>query len=192
MKAQQTYLKGRSVFLISLLVIAVTIVTVYLTGININRSLSSNFYISAGIISASLFLFMTYGLFYGIGLKDNFPRFKSFNRGEFIAQSGIVPNMPDVDAGEGIAGIIVSILLWILMSIVFVVLLIVLEAALWFTFFIIIAMLYWLFFRALRLVFSKSAVTKNNLGLSIVYALAYTAAYTGWIFAIVFITETFK
>lgn len=192
MKAKQTYLKGKSLFFVSLIVIAITILTVYFTGINYNRSITSNFYIATTIISGALFLFMTYGLFYGIGLIDNFPKFKSFKRGDYISNADVLPDLPNIDVGEGIGGLILSILLWIGISILFVVLLIVLEAALWFSIFIIIAMLYWLFFRALRLVFSKSSITKNNLGLSVIYALSYTTIYTGWIFAIVYLVEALK
>jgi hypothetical protein len=192
MKAKQTYLKGKSVFIVSLLVIVVTALTVYLTGINYHRSLTTNFYISTGIISGTLFLFLTYGLFYGVSLLNNFPEFKGFKRGDFIANSGIAPDIPEVDTGDVISSIILSIVLWIVMSVLFLLLLIVLEAVLWFSVFIIISMLYWLFFRAMRVVFSKSAITQNNLGLSIIYAFNYTAMYTGWIFLIVYLTEILK
>lgn len=189
MKAQRTYLKGKSVFVVSLLVIGVTILTVYLTGENYNRTITSNFYISLSVIGGVLFLFMTYGLFKGIGLTDNFPKFKNFKTGDYIASSGTLPDLPDVDVGDGIGGIIGSILLWIAMTILLFLLLILLEAVFWISIFIILAMLYWVFFRALRFVFSKSSDTKGDIGNSVIYSLMYTSLYLGWMFGIVYLVE---
>jgi hypothetical protein len=188
-KAKQTYLKGKSVFTVSLLVIGITILTVYLTGENYNRTVTSNLYLSLTIIGTALFLFMTYGLYKGIGLTDNFPKFREFKTGNLIARSGTSPNLPSIEVGDGIGGLIMSILLWIGMTILVFVLLILMEAVFWVSIFIILAMLYWVFFRALKFVFSKSKETKRNLGISAVYSLTYTAMYLGWIFGIVYLTE---
>lgn len=46
------------------------------------------------------------------------------------------------------------------------------------------AALYWIFYRALRLVFAKSRTCQGQLLRSMEYALLYTACYTGWIFAV--------
>ena len=192
MKPQKTYLKGKSVFIVSLLVIGITILTVYLTGENYNRTVTTNLYLSLSIIGTVLFLFMTYGLYYGIGLKDNFPKFREFKTGEFIANSGTAPDLPSLEVGDGIGGLIMSILLWIGMTILIFVLLILLEAFFWVSIFIILAMLYWVFFRALRLVFSKSPKTKDDIGISAIYSLTYTALYLGWIFGIVYLTEILR
>ena len=192
MKTKQPYLKGKSVFIVSLLVIGITILTVYLTGINYNRSLTSNLYLSLGIIATALFLFMTYGLYTGIGLIDNFPKFRNFKSGDFIANSGTGSTMELPSVGDGIGGLILSILLWIAMSILFVILLIVLEAVFWFSLFIILAMLYWIFFRSLKFVFNKSKDTKGDIGISAVYSLTYTLLYVGWLFGIVYLTEMIK
>ncbi len=192
MKAKKTYLKGKSVFIVSLIVIGITILTVYLAGINYNRSIASNLYISMSIIAGTLFLFMNYGLYYGIGLIDNFPKFRKLKSGSFIKKSGEIPELPEIDAGDGIGGLIISILLWIVMTILFIVLLIFMEAIFWFSLFIILTMLYWIFFRALKFVFSKSSKTKGNIGASIGYALSYTVLYTGWIFLITYLTESFR
>ncbi|MEW7278963.1 hypothetical protein ABW636_10245 [Aquimarina sp. 2201CG1-2-11] len=192
MKAKQTYLKGKSVFTVSLIVIGITILTVYITGINYNRSFTSNLYISLSIIATALFLFMTYGLYKGIGLKDNFPKFKNFKTGDIISQSGTLPDLPSIDVGDGIGGLIISVILWIGMTILFAILLILLEAVFWLSIFIILAMMYWIFFRALKFVFSKSSDTKGDIGISTIYALTYTTLYIGWIFGIVYLTQVLK
>ncbi|WP_250434700.1 hypothetical protein [Hanstruepera flava] len=192
MKIKQSYLKGKSVFIVSLLVIGITILTVYLTGINYNRSLTSNLYLSLGIIAISLFLFMTYGLYNGIGLIDNFPKFRNFKRGDIMGNTSPTFDTPSIDVGDGIGGLILSILLWIGMTILLIVLLIFLEAIFWFSLFIILAMLYWIFFRALKFVFNKSKDTKGDIGISTIYSLTYTLLYVGWIFGIVYLTELIK
>ena len=192
MKAKQTYLKGKSVFTVSLLVIGITILTVYLTGENYNRTVTSNLYLSLSIIGTALFLFMTYGLYKGIGLTDNFPKFREFKTGDIIAQSGTVPDLRSIEVGDGIGDLIMSILLWIGMTILIFLLLILLEAFFWISIFIILAMLYWVFFRAFKFVFSKSMDTKGDIGISVLYSLAYTALYLGWIFGIVYLTEILR
>jgi len=192
LNAKKTYLKGKSVFKVSLLVIAITLLTVYLTGENYNRTITSNTYLSLSIIGTALFLFMTYGLYFGIGLADNFPKFRNFKTGDYIASSGSIPGVPPIEVGDGIGGLILSILLWIGMTILMFILLILLEAVFWISIFIILAMLYWVFFRALKFVFSKSKETKDNIGISAVYSLMYTSLYLGWIFGIVYLTEIMR
>ena len=178
-------------FIVSLFVIGITILTVYLTGENYNRTITSNLYLSLSIIGTVLFLFMAYGLYKGIGLTDNFPKFRDFKTGDFIAQSGTLPDLPSIEVGDGIGGLILSILLWIGMTILIFVLLILLEAVFWVSIFIILAMLYWVFFRALKFVFSKSKETKGDIGISAMYSMVYTVMYLGWIFAIVYISQIY-
>ncbi len=102
MKAKQTYLKGKSVFKVSLLVIGITILTVFLTGENYNRTLDSNLYLSLFIIGSALFLFMTYGPFKGLGLTDDFPKFKEFNTGNIISNSGSLPDFDETPSSYSI------------------------------------------------------------------------------------------
>ena len=192
MKIKQNYLKGKSVFIVSLLVIGITILTVYLTGINYNRSLTSNLYLSLGIIATALFIFMTYGLYTGIGLVDNFPKFRDFFSRSWTSGATDHIDIPEIDVTEGIGGLILSIVMWFAISILFVILLIVLEAAFWFSLFIILSMLYWIFFRALKFVFSKSKDTKGDIGISAVFSLTYTLLYVGWILGVVYLSEIIK
>jgi len=152
--------------------------------------LTSNLYVSLGVIATALFLFITYGLYKGIGLIDDFPKFRNFKSGDYLLNSGTAPDFPSV--GDGIGGLVLSILLWIAMTILFIVLLIVLEAVFWFSIFIILTMLYWIFIRALKFVFSKSGDTKEDIGISTFYALTYTILYFGWIFGIVYLTQILK
>lgn len=191
-KPKQEYLKGKSVFIVSLLVIAVTVLTVYLTGINYNRALTVNLYTSLAVIGTALFLFITYGLYKVMDVVDDFPNFRGFKAGDFY--SGHVPldaDIPSTDVGDGWEGIVVSILMWIAMTVLLFVLLIILEVVFWVSLFVILMMLYWLFFRALKLVFSKSKDTQGDIWISALYAFGYTGLYIGWIFGIVYFSEVF-
>ncbi|XLS28307.1 hypothetical protein ACJD0Z_14005 [Flavobacteriaceae bacterium M23B6Z8] len=190
-KASQTYLKGKSVFMVSMLVITLTILIVYITGENYHRTITSNLYLSLSIIGGVLFVFMAYGLYKGIGLTDDFPTFRTFKK-EGIADNLIQSvDAPSIDVGEGLGGLVLSIVLWIVMGVLMVVLMLVLEAFLWISIFAILFMLYWIFFRALKMVFSKSAATKGKLLLAGMYSLGYTVLYLGWIFGIVYLTQVF-
>lgn len=189
--AKRKYLKGKSVFLISLLVVGVTFLTVWLTGINYNRDITANLYLSLSVIGTILFLFMSYGLYTGIGLTDNFPRYRHFKKGDFLSYNTPDADLSGADTGDGIAGIIVSVALWIVMTIAMILLFILLEAVFWISIFIILTMLYWVFFRALKLVFSKADIAKGNLTTSVFYSLSYTALYLGWIFGIVYLKQLF-
>lgn len=189
LKEKQLFLKGKSIFIFSLIVIGVASLTVFLTGENYHRSVSSNLYLSLSIIAISLFLFMTFGLYKGIGLIDNFPKFRNFKKIDFSSTPDITIDMPDISIGDGIGGLIISVLVWIAMSILFVLLLVFLEALFWVSIFIIFAMLYWVFFRALKFVFKNSDKTKGDFGISTIYSLTYTILYVGWIYGVVFLTE---
>lgn len=187
MKPKQIFLKGASLFIISLILIVITVLTVYLTGVNYDRSFVNNFYVSLGIISGALFLFMSYGLYWGFDLIDNYPNIPqgSASIGDFT------PEVPNIDLGDsgGGEGLIVSILMWILMAIIFVFLLWILQTVVYLVFTSLMAMLYWVFFGALKQVFSKSSFTRGHLGYSLLYALVYTLAYTGWIFVIMYLAQ---
>ncbi|AXG68541.1 hypothetical protein KORDIASMS9_00756 [Kordia sp. SMS9] len=192
MKPNQTYLKGKSVFIVSLIVVVVTALTVYFSGIHYNRSITTNFYMSLGIIAATLFLFLSYGLYKGIDLKDDFPKLKGFEFKNSLGKQLQVGNMSTFEVGEGIVQILNSLLIWLLVSVLLILLLILLETVVWFSIVLILAMLYWVFFRAVRLVFSKGILTEHNFLLSIVFALSYTILYVGWLFGIVYLATLFK
>lgn len=188
---QKEIFKGRTLFIVALIATGLTFLTVYLTGINFNRSLTSNLYISLSIIAVSVFSFLTYGLYNGIGVKDNPPELKSYEPG-VIFDGVSIPDfeLPDVD--DGIGGIILSILLWIVLAITIIVLLLVLEALFWLSLFIIFSMLYWVFIRAIRLMLFKARKTKGDMIASLKNAFFYTTIYTGWMFVIAFIVDFYR
>jgi len=190
LKKDNLILKGRTVFIVAVIAIVLTVLTVFIAGINYNRSLGSNLFISLGIISASLFSFLSYAFYRGTKLVDDYPKFRNYSPGTIMERA----SFPDfgINTDDGISGFLLSLILWLLVTIGIVVLLLLFETLLWFSFFIIFASLYWLFSRALRLAFYKSRRTRGDLPASIVNALTYTALYTGWLFGIAVIIDLLK
>ena len=191
MKSRKTYLKGKSIFIVSIVVLIITILIVYLTGLENHRGFIANSNIILGIIGIALFVFILYGLYRGIGVHDDFPRYDEINPPEISGSDLNIPEFPSIDFGDEGEGIVASILLWIVMSIALFVLFIFLEGIVLFFLFSLVVMIYWVFFRALRLVFSRSEETKGNFLLSIGYSLGFTALYLGWIFGLVYMTKLF-
>lgn len=132
-------------------------------------------------------LFITLGLFNGVKLKDDLGQ---------ITDKIVIDKFPDLssgleipsdapDVGDGLAGILIGILFWILFSIVLIVFIWIFSGLLWAAVLAFAAMLYWIFFRALRLVFKNANKCKNRLAKSFAYGLFYTTLYNFWIYGLI-------
>jgi len=187
-KINRKYLTGKKVFIVSLLVMAMTILAIWLFGLGQHRTLFENSILSTTILSIAFFLFLTIGLYNGVKLKDDLGKITDkINKNNMSDISGLdLPggDIPDVD-GDEIGGIIVGILAWILVSVVLIFLIWFFGAILWTLVLVFAAMLYWIFFRALRLAFKNSNKCKNDLLKSIYYSVAYTILYNFWIYGII-------
>ncbi len=195
MRKPKTYrlIESKDVFTISLIVTALTILGVYFWGLGRHNTFFENSIISTTILSIAFFSFITIGLFNGVKLKDNLGRI--VDKFKTIDTSNISPDLASsgpIDVGEGIAGIIFSILLWIVMAIVFAVALWIFSNVLVITILTFIAMLYWVFFRALRLVFKNSNRSKGDLMESMKWGFTYTILYNFWIYGIFILTIYLK
>jgi len=184
-------LKGKTVFVIALIAIGLTFFTVYLSGINYNRSLTSNLYISLGVIATTLFVFLAFGCYKGGKIIDNYPKFQGYEPGLVLSGYNI-PSFEDAVLGEGIIGVLFSIVFWIAMAMLMVVLLLVFEAIFLLSLFVIFASLYWVFIRALKVVLYNGRRTRGDFSASITTAMIYTVFYTGWLFVIVLIVDLSK
>ena len=188
---RRRFINTRSLFPISLIVIVLTILSVWFYGIGKHQTVIENSLISTSILSISFFLFISISLYNGTKLKDNIgkitDRFDT-NKIEYLKE--ITPENADgFDVGEGFGGIIISIILWLFATLVISYLFFLLGAIVWLSVLIFLAMLYWIFFRALRLIFKKSAECNGNVEKSVFYGIAYTMLYNFWIYGIIFLTE---
>lgn len=188
MNSSKLVLGGKTLFIVFVFTIILTILIVYISGFGVNRSFSGNFIYSLSIITVFFFAFLCVTLYKGTKLINDYPKFKSYEIGS-ILDTPEVPNI-GIDIGEGLGGIIASIIIWIVIALLLVVLVIVFEAILWISLFILFTAIYWIFIRALRLVYYKGRKTRGKLLTSILSAAAHSMLYTGWIFGIALILHT--
>jgi hypothetical protein len=140
---------------LSIIVAILTILAIWLFGLGRHSTLYENSILSTSILSLAFFLFLTIGLYKGIKLKDNLgdltENIKLDHLPDLSGGIDVPVEIPDV--GDGIEGIIVGILAWIIFTIVLLVFIWIFGTILWTMVLIFAAILYWIFFRALRLVF---------------------------------------
>ncbi len=99
-----------------------------------------------------------------------------------------LPDLPD--GGDDLVGCLFSIVLWIVVAVLIVILLPIIVEVAWAVLFLLIAVLYWIFYRALRVVFIYSRRCRGNWLRSTGYAGFYTLLYTGWSFVVVQIIKS--
>jgi hypothetical protein len=187
------FITTKSAFTITLIVIALTIIIVWLQGLHLERSILRNSFLSTAILSSFLFLFMSIGLYRGYKLKDNVGKITdTFKPNSDSSDDSWVPESSialDIDMGDGIEGAILSIVIWILATFVIGILLVFFGNFIWFSVLLLLAILYWIFFRGLRLVFKKSPICQGDFLLSIKYAFVYTCLSTLWLVVVLFVLE---
>lgn len=182
----------KTLFRLTLLILVLTVLSIWLLGLGQHRTLFENSILSISVLSVAFFLFLTIGLYKGIKLKDDIGKvtnnLKSLKFPDLSNTGNFNPSILEVD---GIAGIVLSILLWIVAMILFSLLIWLFGALLWSGIIIFIAMLYWIFFRAIRLVLKNSNKCRGNLVKSLTYGLGYTILYSSWIYGVVIISHYF-
>ena len=180
----------RAIVLISIPVVVITLALVFYFS---TRSFIGELAIVLGIIAVGLFVFLTVGLYFGVRLEQ--PTEKEPEKLEMGAIDPVIVGLPVVDvpkidlgipdvgdAGNDLVGCLVSIVLWIVITLALTFLFWLLVQMLAFVLPWVLLVLYWMFYRALKLVFEKTAVTRGHLLPSLGYALLFTVLYTGWLF----------
>ena len=111
---------SKNVFIITLLVIVLTILSVWFYGIGTHKTVIENSLISTSILSFAFFLFITIGLYKGIKLKDTVGKItdkidtKKIASLKDIDASGFNGSDFDSDTDDGLGGLILSRFLWII------------------------------------------------------------------------------
>lgn len=173
-------------------IILLVIICVWISGQSSHRSLFQDSVISTSILGTAFLLFISLGLYYGLKLKDNIGHVLTKENIKKLSDKTPEIGSFDFDGpalGDGIGGIIVSIIAWIVISIVLVFLLYFLGIFFWVVVLLFTAMLYWIFFRALRLVFKNSKYCRGNLAKSLGLGLFYSFLYLSWIYGIIFLVN---
>ncbi|MCJ7932050.1 MAG: hypothetical protein MUW56_00025 [Chryseobacterium sp.] len=170
-------------------IIILVILSVWISGKEAHRSLFQNSVLSTSVLAGAFFMFISSGLYYGMKLKDDIgyildkERLKSFSDrtsgwGDF--------DFDPPSSGDGIGEVIISIILWIVFSVVLVFLVYFFGLFFWTAVLFFVSMLYWIFFRALRYVFKNSKNCKGNLLKSLRFGFFYSFLYISWIYGIIF------
>lgn len=190
-KYKPVFLNTKSVFTITLIVTVLTIIIIWLQGLHLERSVLRNSFLSTLILSGFLFTFMSIGLYRGYKLKDNLGKITdSFKiNTDMIDGSWGSTDSIDLDIGDGFGDIIGSVIAWILVTIALGTLLFIFSNLIGFSILFLLAILYWIFFRALRLVFKKSPICQGHFLLSLRYVFMYTCFSTLWVSLILFVAE---
>jgi hypothetical protein len=185
------FLTTKGLFTMTLIVIGLTISLVYFQGLLEERSVLKNSILSTLLLSGFLFLFMTVALYKGVKLKDNLGQITdTFDTKKFtVFKDWFSPVDMDLSLGDGIEGVIGSIIAWILASIIIGIVITFLGAFIWLSILLLLAILYWIFYRGLRLVFKKSPISQGDLLVSLKYSSLYTLGATAWLIVLLFIAE---
>ncbi|WKL48223.1 hypothetical protein Q1W71_00290 [Flavobacterium pectinovorum] len=186
-------LNSRNIFIITLIVISLTIISVWIFGFGNHRSLFENSLLSTTILSLAFFLFISIGLYNGVKIKDNLGEITDrfdHKKIDFLKNSLMEGDCSSVaESSDSILGIIVSLILWFIVAFIISYLLWAFGAVLWISILTFTAMLYWIFFRAMRLVLKKSSKCRGNFINSALYGFSFTILYNFWIYAIIFMTH---
>ncbi len=183
-------LPTKLLFYSTLAIITLVILCVWISGMASHRSLFQNSILSTSILAGSFFLFISIGLYYGLRLKDNIGNILNKERIKRYADKAPTIDGFDFDppdAGDGIGGAVLSVVLWIVFSILLIFLLPLLGLFFWSAVLSLSAMLYWIFFRALRLIFKNSGKCKGNILKSLGLGFFYSSIYVFWIYGIIFL-----
>lgn len=189
---QKSFLETKYVFFSTLAIIVVVILSVWLSGKASHRSLFQNSIVSTSVLAGAFFLFITLGLYFGLKLKDNVGNILNKERIQRYEDKTPKFNGFEFDppaVGDGIGGVILSILLWIVISILLIFLSYFLGLFFWSAVLLLGAILYWIFFRALRLVFKNSGKCKGDLLKSFGFGLFYSFLYIFWMYGIIFLIK---
>lgn len=117
-------------------------------------------------------------------MKDSIGKLYTKHKLEKTPDIGL-DDFSSIDVGDDFGGIIVSILLWIVMAIMATIVFYFAAGIIWLSILAVGSMLYWVVFRAFRLVFKKSRWCKGNMARSLAIAFLYTLLYNCWIYAII-------
>ena len=188
-------INSKTVFVSTIIVVLTLTLIIYSTGVNQHRTLYLNSLLSTTIISIVFLAFITTGLYKGWKLKDELGNFldKFYLWKKPSTTTMDITHFDPSDIGEGgIEGCIVSLLLWIVIGLFGSFIFWWLGAFLWVTVLVIAGLLYWIVFRAFRLIFRNSLKCKGELLKSFGTALLFTFLYNCWIYAIIFVTHYFN
>jgi hypothetical protein len=180
---------AKTIFFATLIVLPTLVLIVYLTGIQNHRTLYLNSLLSTTIVSLVFLGFITTGLYNGWKLKDGLGNLlHKFHLWEKPKTTTLDVSGMDLGAFSegGPEGILIALLIWIVVGLFGSFIFWWLGAFVWITILVVAGILYWIIFRAFRLIFRNSPGCKGKLLKSVSTAVFYTFLYNCWIYGIIF------
>lgn len=183
----KSFLTTKLVVSMTLIVVAMIVILDYFIVLKSHKSLYENLLFILLLLSITFFVFITFGLYKGFKLKENIGKLTDHIDAKKLPDfSGGFPDISAVSEGlggiaEGLGGLFIAVVC--ALALVLIGWFFVLSA--WFILIFLAAVLYWVYFRALRLVFKRSGVCQGNMMISLKYAGLYSLLYTSWIFAFI-------
>ena len=190
MNRKKIFLETKFLSYVTFATIMSVILCVYFSGVHSHRSLFLNSILSTSILAGIFFIFISSGLYFGVKLKENIGEIVNKQKLKDVAKKTPLFDTSGTDiptAGDGIGGIILGVILWLFFTFVAVFLLYFLGVFFWSSALVFSGMLYWIFFRALRLVFKNVRFCKGNLFRSTTYGFLYSFLYISWIYGVIFL-----
>jgi hypothetical protein len=161
-----------------MIITVLTILFVWLFGLGTHRSLFENSIISTWILTTALYAFLFVGLYKGFKLKDNLGKVtRRFTYDKIPAPAEFL-----IEIADSYFGAIIAL---ILMSGTILVLLANMLVALWTGILVFSAILYWVYYRAIRFAFKQSKVCNGHIGKSLLYGFLFTVFYSVWFYGII-------
>jgi len=188
MSDKPSYIQTRFHFIACLVIICITILLVYIFG---DKKLYHNALSVVSILAVLCFVYLALSLYYGVKIinaEDTFFPIRGFKTNTYLKNldtSGF--EIGDAGSDDGCIGAIFAIIIWIVISVFLLIFLAFLVEFVWIFGLTLIAVLYWVYLRALHLISNLSPICQGNSTKSIAYAFLYTILYAGWIYAIIFI-----
>jgi hypothetical protein len=183
---------AKTIFVSTLIVIPTLTLIIYLSGVKEHRSLYLNSILSTSILSVMFLIFITVGLYRGWKLKDNIGNlFDKIDRLEKPGSGTADAGGLDLDFfnADGLEGCITSIFAWAIIGVLGTFILWALGTVFWAVTLAIAALLYWIIFRAYRLIFRNSLRCRRDFWKSLRIAIVFTFLYNCWIYIIIFTTH---
>lgn len=185
--ARRQYIFSKTAVFLMIFVVLLAIGFDYVLNLKTPHSLYENSLLIISFLSIMLFVLMSYGLYFGLKLKDNIGKLTDHIDMKKLPDFG--GGSPDIStAMEGVGGFAEGLggfLFAILAAFVCIMIAWALILVTWFSIIFLVAMLYWIFHRALRLVLRHASSCQGNVLLSLKYSTLYTFLYTLWMYCVI-------
>lgn len=172
-----------------LLILVFTGLLIIMTGIlelDPTRVFVNNYLIGASAISILFLIFVVWGLYRGVIIEDDSAQ--NLLNPVRIQKPGILSIKwltEFISVADGLEGIILGVLLWIIFAVVLFVIIFVFGIVLWIVLFLFGSFVYLIFFRLLKPLFSDTIKCRHNFTRSLGFGLLYMFLYNLFLLMII-------